>query len=143
MNCETQEAQGDNSKLKEVHYRSIHDSQVLVDDQIDEVGGSWGDMRDPGGEDGMLQASAGGPAPAAARVADSPPLSCCPSDFSEFERLKTVEEVVFKPQGKEIVPGYLIDDQPPPSSIPCREWLRKQKPQGERPPAEAFAKIAN
>ena len=29
-------------------------------------------------------------APAAVRVADSPQLSCCESDFSEFERLKDV-----------------------------------------------------
>ena len=50
---------------------------------------------------------------------------------------------MFKPHGREIVPSYLKVDQPPEASSLCREWLRKQKPQGERPPAEAFAKIAN
>ena len=148
---EAQAAQGDLNKLS---YKStVHDSQVVVQDQQGRTGGewepedgtgaSWGDLRDPGGEDGMLRASADGPAPAAARATESPPLSCCPSDFSEFERLKAVERDVFKPQGREVVPGYLVADQPPVASRPCREWLRKQKPQGERPPAEAFAKIAN
>ena len=63
-------------------------------------------------------------APAAVRVPDSPALSCCPSDFSEFERLKDVQKQVFKPTGRETVPKYLIKDQPPEESKLCREWLR-------------------
>ena len=44
-------------------------------------------------DDELLQASTGGgPAPSAVRAAESPALSCCPSDFSEFERLKEVEQ---------------------------------------------------
>lgn len=80
---------------------TMHDSQVVVQDQQGRTDRDWqpgdgtvdsrGNVRNVGSEDGLLQASAGGPAPAAARAAESPQLSCCPSDFSEFERLKAVE----------------------------------------------------
>ena len=45
--------------------------------------------------------------------------------------------------GKEHVPEYLKKNHPPEEGAPCREYLMKQKKWGERPPAEAFMKIAN
>ena len=70
-------------------------------------------------------------------------LSCCSSDLSEFENLKTIEKQVFKSAGKEKVPDYLKGGHPPKEGEPCREYLMTLKKWGERPPAEAFMKIAN
>ena len=73
----------------------------------------------------------------------SPQLSCCSSDISEFENLRLIEKQVFKSGEKEKVPAYLIEDHPPIEGEPCREYLMKQTKWGERPPGEAFMKIAN
>ena len=50
---------------------------------------------------------------------------------------------MFKDGKKERVPDYLKEDFPPIGGEPCREYLLKQKKWGDRPPAEAFMKIAN
>ena len=77
------------------------------------------------------------------KVNSSPQLSCCSSDLSEFENLKIIEKQVFKSGNKEKVPDYLKEDHPPLEGEPCREYLLKLTKWGERPPAEAFMKIAN
>lgn len=77
------------------------------------------------------------------KVNSSPQLSCCSSDLSEFENLKLIEKQVFMSGNKEIVPDYLKGDHPPIEGKPCRDYLSKQTKWGERPPAEAFMKIAN
>ena len=41
------------------------------------------------------------------------------------------------------MPAYLKEDHPPLEGEPCRDYLSKLTKWGERPPAEAFMKIAN
>ena len=77
------------------------------------------------------------------KVNASPQLSCCSSDLSEFENLKLIEKQVFKSGKKEKVPEYLKQDHPFEEGEPCRDYLSKLTKWGERPPAEAFMKIAN
>ena len=57
--------------------------------------------------------------------------------------MRTVDKQVFKSGQKEKVPSYLKQFNPPKEGEPCREYLAKQTKWGERPPAEAFMKIAN